>query len=195
MPIPLHLRGVKGDECQCGRRKTVRHCPSCGSTRIYGYSQEQWLEREGQTPIKVRLFRCIGCGHRFTDDERNFCEAPAVSQALAILKLKAIKEADKTGEYLNPIDQRIAQAIKLVEEKASNNDPQKEYTETELKNLQFSLLRAWVDLKIQNRGKSELSTIEFLSKHLAEAKMPQQYIDKILQWQIEQEKRLEPSNE
>lgn len=193
MPIPLHLRGVKGDECQCGRRKSVRHCPSCGSTRIYGYSQEQWLEREGQSPIKVRLYRCIGCGHRFTDDERQYCEAPPVSQALAILKLKAIKEADKTGEYLNPVDQRIAQALKLVEETKSNNEEQKTYTDTELKNMWFSLRRAWVDLKIQNKGVVELPLLDFLMKYLREAKMPQQYIDQILSWQREETARLEVS--
>src|SRR5882724_2601945 len=104
MPIPKHLIGVKGDECQCGRRQTVRHCTACGSARIYGYANEQWHSRTNGTMIKTILFRCLACSHRFTDEEREWCEAPATTQALAIQRLRALRDASSSGEYLNAND-------------------------------------------------------------------------------------------
>lgn len=185
MPVPNHLIGVKGDECQCGRRASVRHCPSCGSSRIYARQRRHHVFVDGSTRLVEVEFRCQTCGHLFVDEEREFCDAPPVGPKLAAQKVKALHEASQTGEYLRPEDQKIADAIKQIE-------PQKVvYDETTLKQAWFALRRAWLDIQIA--AKLQKTTppppiAAFLTEHLKEAGYPQQYIDQILEWQrIEEE--------
>lgn len=142
MPVPAHVRGVKGDECQCGRRTSVRHCPACGSSRTYGYAQEQWHQKIDGTMEKVQLFRCISCAHKFTDAEREFCEAPPITTALAAQKLKAIKDAREQGEYLNSNDAKIAQAFDELTNPIVQSDEQKL---TAHKNLVNKIRNSYVD--------------------------------------------------
>lgn len=101
---PLRLRAVKGDECQCGRRATVRHCPGCGSTRLYAYAPRIVRDSSGKNTLTEGLCRCLGCGRVFTEPEREFCDAPPVTTALAALKVKRLHEALSSGknEYLDP---------------------------------------------------------------------------------------------
>lgn len=111
--------GVEGDECSCGRRQTVRHCVECGSTRIYGYSKpERHTKMNGEVVLVDRLFRCLACSRRFTDDEREWCQAPVVQGPLARLKAARLHAAYKqeqdaeVKELLNPevASQILAQA-------------------------------------------------------------------------------------
>jgi hypothetical protein len=141
MAVPAHLRGIKGDECQCGRRASVRHCPVCGSSRLYAFSNEQWREKlDGSGAERVRLSRCISCAHRFTDAEREFCDAPPISTALATLKLKALQDAKAQGEYLRPNDEKIASAIEQLLVPTSKVDMAKAH-----KDLVFRLTIEYAD--------------------------------------------------
>jgi hypothetical protein len=56
-------------------------------------------------------FRCQRCGHLFIEEEREFCDAPPTTTALARQKIQAIHESSKTGEYLSPIDKNLANAL------------------------------------------------------------------------------------
>lgn len=185
--------GVKGDECQCGRRATIRHCPSCGSTRTYARMNKLHKCLDGEFRHADTEYRCQSCGHLYIEEERQFCEAPPVGQKLASQRVKAIHEADKKGEHLRPTDKKIADAIRALTPELIGSYPD-QYNDVELKNAWFGLRRVWIDLKIEKKGAVELPLLAFLSKHLSEAKMPQQYIDKILQWQRDETARLEPSN-
>lgn len=132
MPIPSHLVGLHGDECQCGRRKSVRHCPSCGSARVYGYAREQIRtnDKTGQLE-QVRLFRCMSCSHRFTDAEREFCDAPPISTKLAAQKIAAIHAAAHQGAALTPDEQRIANVVDTLAPSATSEE--KKYALAKLK--------------------------------------------------------------
>lgn len=188
MAIQKQMLGVKGDECICGRRATIRHCPSCGSTRIYARSDRVHEYADGSLKKVEIEFRCQGCGHLFVEEERQFCEAPPVGQKLAAQKVRALAEAKEKGEYLRPADKKLADALSAI----SKQEPS--YDLTSLKRTWFAIRNAWIDLKIQNGGKSELSLLDFLAKHLTEAKMPQQHINQILDWQREVTSPLETTN-
>jgi hypothetical protein len=95
--------GVKGDECQCGRRASVRHCPSCGSARIYGYSKpDRYTGMDGRTKLVENLYRCLSCSKRFIDEEREFCQAPPFTAALALLRQQRLHEAAQAESRGNP---------------------------------------------------------------------------------------------
>lgn len=126
MRVDKRLMGVKGDECQCGRRATVRHCTSCGSPRCYARMNRQHRFANGEVRFVEIQFRCQTCGHLFIEEEREFCEAPPVSPVLAQAKLKAIHDAVQTGEHLNPSDTRLAEALKDLLP-SSGQDPRKAY--------------------------------------------------------------------
>jgi hypothetical protein len=74
MSLPKMYRGTRGDECQCGRRKSIRHCPAerCGSFKIYAPKPEIIGDKV------VQRFKCIRCGHRFTDTDTEWCLAPFI---------------------------------------------------------------------------------------------------------------------
>jgi hypothetical protein len=110
------LVGVKGDECSCGRRETVRHCISCGSTRLYARQNRYHQCLNGEIKLVDNEFRCQGCGHLFIEEERQFCEAPPVGQTLAKLRVQRLAEASQRGEYLRPKDAKIAEIIDKVVE-------------------------------------------------------------------------------
>ena len=191
MPIPSYIIGIKGDECQCGRRASVRHCPVCGSSRLYGYSNPQYIEKDDGTFEAAKLYRCLGCGEKFQDSQREFCEAPPVSKALAAQKVKALHEASKTGEYLNPTDKKAADAINelLVE-------THKELTDTELRNLDFAFRRMWVDQRMkakQNGQKFDENVYDFVIRMLKEHTYGQVVIDRIKEMH-ERDKSNEQSN-
>jgi hypothetical protein len=126
MPLPAKYIGVHGDECQCGRRASVRHCISCGSVRIYARMERMHTLASGEKRFVDVQFRCMSCGHLFIEIEREFCEAPPVSAALARQRIKAIHDASQTGEYLNPSDVKIADAIQALMP-ASQEDPKLAY--------------------------------------------------------------------
>jgi len=96
MPRITGVLGVKGDMCNCGRRATIRHCPCCGSGRIYAYSGIQYYEREiageTQTLRSEHLYRCLGCGYKFTDEDRKDCVAPPAQRDLAEQRARVMAE-------------------------------------------------------------------------------------------------------
>jgi hypothetical protein len=182
--------GIKGDECQCGRRMSIRHCTSCGSTRYYGFAQEQVRERLDGSLEKVKLFRCLACSHKYTDAEREFCDAPPVSVALAQQKLRAIHEASKTGEYLRPEDKKLAAIVnselKKIEtyvEKAQEDDVLKT---TRLRNSWFQLKGIYKDMQIADKSFTQ-PLAEFLAEQLQAVGVLQQDIDTVSQWQKEED--------
>lgn len=111
MAVSHDMLGVKGDECDCGRRWTIRHCPSCGSTRLYTRQNRYHKMLDGSIKLVEKQTRCQSCGHEFIEEERRFCEAPPVGQTLAKLKVQRLAEASARGEYLRPEDQKLADII------------------------------------------------------------------------------------
>jgi hypothetical protein len=117
MSQQLRFQGVHGDECNCGRRASIRHCPSCGSARIYAYAHPEYhTNLAGDIELVNQLFRCYGCGHKFIDAERQFCEAPPFGVELAKLKVRRLAEAKQRGEYLRPDEQKVAEILEKVQE-------------------------------------------------------------------------------
>lgn len=110
------MMGVKGDECDCGRRASVRHCNSCGSMRVYARQNRHHTFLNGETKAVDVQFRCQSCGHLFVEEERQFCDAPPVSIVLAKLKVQRLAEARKQGEYLNPKEAQLADIVEKIQE-------------------------------------------------------------------------------
>lgn len=116
--------GIRGDECDCGRRASVLHCNVCGSRRIYARSNRQHLHLDGSIKFVANEFRCQTCGHVFIEEERQFCDAPPISEALAKLKVQRLHEAYQRGEYLRPADAKMAEAIeKAIEAHKPQGEP------------------------------------------------------------------------
>jgi hypothetical protein len=100
---PASYKGIKGDECQCGRRFSIRHCPRCGCSRLYTYAGKRvYTDSNGTDRIVDSLTRCLACSHKFIEAEREFCDAPPFTAALARLKAQRIYEASKSNEFLSP---------------------------------------------------------------------------------------------
>jgi hypothetical protein len=114
VPTPSHHVGVKGDECICGRRLSVRHCPSCGSSRVYARMNRAHVLLDGTKKFVEVQFRCQSCGHLFIDPEREFCEAPPVGQKLALQKARALMEAKQSGERLSDKEAKMLRAVETL---------------------------------------------------------------------------------
>lgn len=113
MPVKVRreIRGIRGDECDCGRRASIIHCNACGSTRVYARSNREHEFLNGEVKFVAVQFRCQTCGHLFITEERQFCDAPPISEALAKLKVQRLHEAAQRGEYLHPQDTKLAQHL------------------------------------------------------------------------------------
>jgi len=85
--------GIKGDECVCGRRASVLHCPACGSSRVYARENRKHTMLDGSVKHVDTQFRCQRCGHLFIEEERQFCDAPPVSKKLAEQKARALAQS------------------------------------------------------------------------------------------------------
>jgi hypothetical protein len=109
--VRREILGFPGDECDCGRRASILHCNACGSTRIYARSNRPHTHLSGEMKFVDTQYRCQTCGHEFIQEERQFCDAPPISDALARLKVKRLAEAAKRGEYLRPEEQKAADAL------------------------------------------------------------------------------------
>ena len=111
MPLSKSFFGVRGDECQCGRRASIRHCPECGSTRTYARINRYHKYANGEVKLVENEYRCQGCGHLFVNEEREFCIAPPVGEALQAQKMRALHEAAQSGEYLTPAERVAAESL------------------------------------------------------------------------------------
>jgi hypothetical protein len=116
MPVSRQMLGIPGDECICGRRATIRHCPECGSSRIYGRSGRVHKYSDGTEKLVQTEFRCQACTHLFVDEEREFCQAPAVGRNLAMQKVSSLAEAARMGDTLTPTERIIAKNLLKVDE-------------------------------------------------------------------------------
>jgi len=181
MSIPKSHLGFKGDECQCGRRATLRHCTSCGSSRTYARHNRLHTLASGEEKFVKIQFCCQACGHEFIEEEREFCDAPPVSSALARQKVQAIAQAKEQGEYLRPADAKLAEAIQKLGGLPSINVK----TETRLKNAWFELRRVYIDADEATKSKP---LIEFLELSLR-GFWPDNEVDQILAWQREENQR------
>lgn len=143
------IRGFKGDLCECGRRRTVRHCPSCGSTSYYARKCAAHKSRVTGEFVEVKfVYHCRPCYTDFIDDERNFCEAPPVSQALARKRVQALASAVQTGEQLSPTEQSVVDALKAAAtpEQAQALEPPKPSDQKEFEANLWKLRNEWADL-------------------------------------------------
>jgi len=140
MPVSKQLLGVKGDECICGRRATIRHCPACGSTRCYARLNRFHQFVGGEIRKVDNEFRCQGCGHLYVDEERALCEAPPVGPVLAAQRVKSIYDAKQAGEHLNPKEVKIAKAIDSLV--GGQTEEQRAAAD---KRLDFQIRQLWAD--------------------------------------------------
>jgi len=89
---------------------------------------------------KVRLYRCIACGHQYTDAEREFCEAPPITAALAAQKLQAVSEASKSGEYLNPAEVKLAEALDKLLKSPTHSEETRQKLKTQLQGVYSDMI-------------------------------------------------------
>jgi hypothetical protein len=178
MPTPKSHIGFKGDECQCGRRATLRHCTSCGSSRTYARHNRLHTLSNGEERFVKIQFCCQACGHEFIEEEREFCDAPPVSAALAQQKLKAMSEANQTGEHLRPNDKKLADAVEKLVQKPKQTPEQ---VEVRLKNTWFEFRRVYLDGDETVKSKT---LAEFIEENLR-GFLPDSETDQILSWQRE----------
>jgi hypothetical protein len=151
MPIAKEVIGVQGDECQCGRRATVRHCIRCGSTRIYARMDRLHTFKNGSQKYVPIQLRCQGCGLLFVEEEREFCDAPPVGPKLAAQKVRALQEASLADERLTPMERVAAaslmKAIKggasVEEAKPTMSSDDRNILDNELRKAHFAHLLAY----------------------------------------------------
>ena len=110
--LPRRIEGVKGDECNCGRRSTVLHCIHCGSCRVYARMNRIHKMMNGEMKHVESQYRCQTCGHLFIEEEREWCDAPAFTAILARQKARAMLEASRGNEFLAP--EVVAKAQELA---------------------------------------------------------------------------------
>ena len=95
MPMDRGVLGMGDDMCSCGRKKSVTHCPRCGSIRLYPYAGPTMVESPFD-PTKeepaLGVFRCTKCNKRFTTHHE--CLAPSMAPASdTVISKQDIKEA------------------------------------------------------------------------------------------------------
>lgn len=145
MRVPNAIIGVKGDECQCGRRETVAHCPSCGSTRRYARANRMHKMIDGSERFVKTEFRCMTCGHEYIDEERALCEAPPIGTVLATQRVRAIHEARLSGETLTPKEAKIAKAIDTIVGVSNTPEQSAEAKAAAEKKLDYMIRSLWAD--------------------------------------------------
>jgi len=177
MSLTKMYRGKPGDECQCGRRKSIRHCPAlrCGSFKIYAPRPEIIGDKA------VQRFKCIRCGHRFTDAETEFCLAPFVetNSHAAQRQLKIMNAAIADGHPLTDKETLIKRGVDSI----LKNNPELDGAEITLTADEDRAARLdWANRKIEGRYHTETKE-EWLDKTLADkrrmyeaAKQPQRVL-------------------
>jgi hypothetical protein len=101
-------------------------------------------------------FRCQSCGHLFIEEEREFCDAPPISKALALMKVRALKEAEKQGEYLNGADTKLAELVKTIETVQTTTKNEADVAESEpvkqkMSIAEQSIRKEWINKKTAGR--------------------------------------------
>lgn len=167
MPIAKEVIGVMGDECQCGRRATVRHCIKCGSTRIYARMDRLHTFTDGSQRYVAVQLRCQGCGNLFVEEERTFCDAPPVGPKLAAQKARALYEARQSGESLSTKEEQLVKAMDTL--LGTTDTEQAQRLEKEVDRL---LSGAWADAVFAHKsgkGPNPGPIGEFKTQHREQA--------------------------
>jgi hypothetical protein len=77
----------------------------------------------GETKEVAIQFRCMTCAHVFIEEEREWCNAAPIGEALAALKVRNIAAAHVSGEKLP--SERLVEAIKNLTE--AKPEPEENY--------------------------------------------------------------------
>ena len=180
MAIPQHHLGMRGDECQCGRRASLIHCIACGSSRVYArhnrYHEFLKTNENGESYKEPHLvpteFRCQSCDFLFVPEEREYCEAPAVGEKLQRQRIAALALAQQQGEYLRPKDAKAASAIRdLLKTPTSTSEGAAAMTYAEFRRIEHQLIGVYRDelVELRNTGKTHDKTErEFVDAYLSQ---------------------------
>jgi hypothetical protein len=112
MSIPQSYVGVDGDRCSCGRRASLRHCPSCGSfmVKFRPSARISRLTELGSWQL-VERYTCTRCGFVFEDALRRSCEAPVYMTKQQRLVVAAVQAKSAQGLPLNLQERQILKAF------------------------------------------------------------------------------------
>ena len=167
MAISKYMLGVKGDECQCGRRQTVRHCTQCGSTHIYSRQHRPHLFESGVTKYVDIEFRCQRCSHLFIEGDREFCNAPPVGPKLAAQRVKVLAEAGILGDVPKSVKDLFDQPN--TPQQATPQTPQTpEQRDRWIRDQRYMVATEWLAMPEANRP----SRTEYLTRRHKELGLP-----------------------
>lgn len=174
MAIPRHHLAIPGDECQCGRRASLMHCTNCGSSRIYARMNRYHKCMDGEIRLVPVQYRCQTCAHEFIPEEREFCEASPVTEALARQKARVLHEALAGDSEMTPQQEQILKRV--ANEVPSSNQPVQTPREKyqAFRRIEIQLQGAYADekIKLSHEGKKIGESLDdFVARHLAEMKV------------------------
>lgn len=113
MAIPKHHYGFVGDMCQCGRRASLIHCPTCGSSSNRARHNRLHKHMDGQIKFVDVELVCNLCGVTFVHEDRKFCNATPIGIQDATRKLHMLAEA-ASSPNLTPDQQTAASTAKKL---------------------------------------------------------------------------------
>jgi hypothetical protein len=112
MSIPISYVGVDGDRCSCGRRASLRHCPSCGSFMVkFRPSARISRQTEEGSWQFIERYTCTRCGFVFEDSLRKSCEAPVYMTKQQRLVVTAVQVKSAQGLPLNLQERQVLRAF------------------------------------------------------------------------------------
>jgi hypothetical protein len=164
MTLPLNYVACEGDACKCGRRASIRHCPTCGSFRCEGRASLRIRRDNGDV---VERYKCMRCMEIFDDYARQFCEAPVyLTKGQKVVEdIKRAHEALISGHPLTEKESQIvagtseaAIAIKTQEiDKDSRRKLQAQWVSAKVKGFTNETLELYMERKLkeaveQNKG-------------------------------------------
>jgi hypothetical protein len=174
MPVSKEYLGVKGDECQCGRRMSIRHCTKCGSTRTYSRMNRMHEHLDGSRKHVDIQFRCQGCGHLYIEEEREFCEAPPAGAKLALRRAAALAESIITGSITTGVvrlpTRPVASATQLSSSQTQSSPKamSKEEFAHEVDRIKYKLRVQYTDMKIEGYDFKGESVNQYVDRRLKE---------------------------
>lgn len=116
MTLQAHHIGVEGDCCRCGRRASLRHCPSCGSFQVKPRPSATTIVVDPDNPNGPRKvierFICTRCRMIFDDGARKYCEALKYETKLdkAVAEIKRAQDERSAGHPLTGREEVIINA-------------------------------------------------------------------------------------
>jgi len=158
--------GVVGDECQCGRRASVLHCPACGSSRVYSRQNREHKMLDGSLQFVRNQFRCMTCGHLFIEEERKFCDAPPITKKLAEQRARALAQSlaetnpERAHELMND-----GSLVRDFKEELAEIEAEQQMPPTDRKEYDFNM--EWVKyMLLHGKPPGGLTVEEYVEKRL-----------------------------